>query len=206
MSVTISRIDFKKEMKHLYTAPTGGVVEVNVAAANYLMVDGRGDPNTSKVYREALEALFSTAYPLKFAVKKQHGVDYGVLPLEGLWWMDNGKAFQREDKNSWCWTAMIMQPEFITQELVEHTLAEVRKKKKLPGLDRIRLERLEEGKCVQTLHIGPYSEENEAVARLHSHANEHGYALHGKHHEIYLNTPERTAPEKLKTVLRQPVR
>jgi len=206
MSATISKIDFKKEMNHLFSAPTGRVVEVNVAAANYLMVDGRGDPNTSKDYREAVEALFSTAYPLKFAVKKQQNIDYGVLPLEGLWWVENAEEFDRRDKSSWSWTAMIMQPEFISRDMFEQMLPEVRKKKKLPGVDRIRFERWEEGKCVQTLHVGPYSEEHETIASLHRYAHEQGHALHGKHHEIYLNTPDRTAPEKLRTILRQPVR
>ena len=206
MLAAMSKLDLKKEMKQLYTAPADAVVEITVPAANYLMIDGKGDPNTSHEYREAVEALFSVAYPLKFAVRKKEGIDYGVMPLEGLWWIEGGKPFQRENKNSWRWTAMILQPEFVTKQLFEEVLQEVKKKKKLPALPLLRMERYAEGKVVQTMHHGPYSEEDPTIARLHKHAQDQGYTLAGKHHEIYLNTPDRTAPEKLKTILRQPVR
>jgi hypothetical protein len=199
------KVDLKKEQKQLYTAPIGEVSEVPVPPANYLMISGKGDPNKSKEYSEAIEALFSVAYALKFSVKKSRGIDYGVMPLEGLWWTEAGKPFQSEDKSSWCWTAMILQPEYVTQELFKSVLEEVHKKKKLPALSRIRFEKYTEGKAIQIMHIGPYSEEHSTIERLHRYAQERGYKLAGKHHEIYLNNPPRTAPPKLKTILRQPV-
>lgn len=206
MIATINKVDLKKEMKQLYTAPAGEVVEVVVPGANYLMIDGKGDPNTSKEYSAAIEALFSVSYPLKFAIKKRSGIDYSVMPLEGLWWPEAGALFQGGDRSSWCWTAMILQPEDVTQPLFEEICRDVTKKKKLPALPRLRLQHYSEGKAVQTMHTGPYSEEHSTIDRLHRYATDHGYTLAGKHHEIYLNTPQRTAPEKLKTILRQPVR
>jgi hypothetical protein len=203
--VSTKKVDLKKEQKQLYTAPTNGVSEVPVPPANYLMVSGAGDPNTSKEYREAVEALFSVSYALKFSIKKTKGIDYAVMPLEGLWWTEAGKPFQSEDKSSWCWTAMILQPEYVTQQLFKNILEEVRKKKELPALSRVRFETYREGKAIQTMHIGPYSEEHPTIERLHRYAQEHGYSLAGKHHEIYLNNPPRTAPPRLKTILRQPV-
>jgi hypothetical protein len=203
--VATTKVDLKKEQKQLYTAPTGEVSEVPVPPANYLMVSGVGDPNTSQEYKEAVEALFSVSYALKFSVKKAKGIDYAVMPLEGLWWTEAGKPFQSEDKSSWCWTTMIRQPEYVTQELYRTVLDDVKKKKKLPALSRIRFETYAEGKAIQIMHVGPYSEEHATIERLHHYARERGYKLTGKHHEIYLNNPPRTAPPKLKTILRQPV-
>lgn len=200
------KLDLKKELKNVYTAPTRKVAEVDVPPMKYLMVDGKGDPNTSQEYHQAVEALFSTAYGLKFAVKKSGGVDYSVMPLEGLWWMEGNKPLNPSDKKDWLWTAMIAQPASVTKQLLDSVLDQVRKKKDLPALSRLRFEPLNEGKAVQILHVGPYSAEGPAIAKLHEHAHEHGYSLSGRHHEIYLNTPDRTAPDKLKTVIRQPVR
>ncbi len=206
MPATLSKIDLKKEMKQLYTAPIGRVVELNVPAMRYLMIDGKGDPNTSADFQNGVQALYSTAYTLKFSVKKQLHKDYVVLPLEGLWWVGDGQCFNQENKDSYCWTLMILQPDFITKDLFQSAVADVRAKKQLPGIERIRLERLAEGRCIQTMHIGPYSAEEPTIALLHRHAEEHGCRLTGKHHEIYMGDPRRTAPERLKTIIRQPVR
>lgn len=200
----MSTIDLKKDYKHLYNQSAKEVSVVDVPPMNFLMIDGAGDPNVSVEYQQAMEALFSLSYTLKFRVKKITGVDYAVMPLEGLWWTDNHS--QLVDKSLWKWTAMIMQPEFVTAELVAEALAEVREKKGLAALDRVRFETYHEGLSAQIMHIGPYDAEGPTIARLHSFIRESGYEPCGKHHEIYLSDPRRTAPEKLKTVLRQPVR
>ena len=155
---------------------------------HYLMIDGAGKPNTSTAYREAVEALFTVSYTLKFMIKNgPKSVDYVVLPLEGLWWSDDMNDFVRGNKDNWKWTAMILQPEFITHELFETAKHDAAKKKKLAALDLIRLEAFSEGLCAQTLFIGPYNEEGPAIAHLHNFIGENGYVLTGKHHEIYLN-------------------
>ena len=205
MTLLEKKLDLKKELRLLYDAPKDSVAEVNVPPLHYLMVDGKGDPNTSAEYREAVEALFSTAYGLKFAVKKSGGPDYSVMPLEGLWWTEEGKFFDPSNKRDWLWTASIAQPSIITRDLFDSTVEQIKKKKKLPALARLRFAQLAEGKSVQILHLGPYSAEGPAIAKLHQYAQERGYSLSGKHHEIYLNTPDKTAPEKLKTIIRQPV-
>lgn len=197
--------DLKKELKALYSPPATEVREVDVPAMPYLMIDGQGDPNLAKDYQEAVEALFAVAYALKFFLKKEHGLDYTVMPLEGLWWSDEG-AFDVRRKSALRWTALIAQPEQVTAELFRRVLPEVQKKKPLPALARVHWEVLAEGRCVQIMHVGPYSEEPATIDRLHRHAQAKNYALTGRHHEIYLSDPRKTAPDKVKTVLRQPVR
>ena len=202
----MTKIDFKRELKHHYKPSAREVAVVEVPPMNFLMIDGSGDPNISPEYTAAIEALYAVAYALKFKVKKSKGVDYVVMPLEGLWWTDDPARFDMRDKEKWKWTAMIMQPEYVTEEMFEETLAEVREKKGLAALDKMRFETYHEGLAVQILHIGPYAAEGPTIARLQIYIREHGYQLNGKHHEIYLSDPRRTAPERLKTVLRQPVR
>ncbi|MGD0801973.1 MAG: GyrI-like domain-containing protein, partial [Terracidiphilus sp.] len=158
-------------------------------------------------YQNAIEALFTLSYTLKFTIKKgPRAIDYGVMPLEALWWADDPNSFHLADKSSWKWTAMIAQPEFIGQSNVDAAFATASKKKNLAALDRIRFETLEEGTVAQILYVGPYSAEGPTIQRVHEFIHESGKALHGKHHEIYLNDKRRTAPEKLKTILRQPMR
>jgi len=153
-----------------------------------------------------VEALYSVSYALKFLIKKgATGVDYGVMPLEGLWWVDDMAEFSVDNKGIWKWTVMIMQPEFVTKELVDKALEEVEKKKNLPALSKIRFESYHEGQSAQIMHIGPFSAEGPTIEKLHGFIKEKGYSLRGKHHEIYLSDPRRTAPEKMKTVLRQPI-
>jgi hypothetical protein len=201
-----SALDYKKAMKHLYQPSAKAFVVVDVPPMNFLMIDGHGDPNTAQEYQDAVEALYAVAYALKFTSKKEKGLDYVVPPLEGLWWAQNMEAFTTEDKSAWDWTMMIMQPEWVTQNMFEHALKQVEKKKDLPALPRLRLETYHESLSIQILHIGPYDAEGPTIARMHAFAAENGYQLAGKHHEIYLGDPRKVAPEKLKTVLRQPVR
>jgi hypothetical protein len=204
MGTSTKKLDLKKELKQFYQA-SQDVSEVIVPALQYLMIDGQGDPNTSKEYREAIEALFSLSYAVKFAVKKQGGSDYSVMPLETLWWTEEGRPFLTTDKGSWRWTSMILQPQYVTERLITGVTEEVRKKKALKALPLIRFGKIEEGRSLQIMHVGPYSTEGETISRLHEYGRDRGYTLSGKHHEIYLSAPNRTAAEKLKTILRQPV-
>jgi hypothetical protein len=201
----MKKIDLKKELKHLYQPSAKAVVQVNVLAMSFLMIDGEGDPNTSPAYQAAVEALFSVAYAIKFKVKKTLAIDYGVLPLEGLWWADDLASFASGDKAKWKWTMMIMQPEFVNEAMIGETIAEVKEKKGLPALDLLRLESFHEGKSAQILHVGPFSAEGPTIARVHAFISSHG-KLHGKHHEIYLSDIRKADPSKWKTVIRQPLR
>jgi hypothetical protein len=202
----MQKIDFKKRFPALYSAPAEAPVIVEVPKLNFIMIDGSGDPNTSEEFQQAVEALFSTSYNLKFLIKKGPlAIDYGVLPLEGVWWAEDMTVFTEGDKASWKWTLMIMQPEYVTSELFGQALEQVRKKKDPPALDRLRLESFHEGLSAQLLHIGPFSEEAPTIERLHRFIEENGYHRRDKHREIYLSDLRRTAPEKLKTIIRQPI-
>jgi len=201
----MTKIDYKKELKHLYKPSAKKVVSVEVPTMNYLMVDGEGAPG-SKQHQAAIEALYSVAYTLKFMVKRgEIGIDYGVLPLEGLWWADDMSDFVNDNKDNWQWTMMIMQPELITQELFDQALEQVNSKKDLEAVELLRFESFTEGLCAQTLHVGPFSEEGPTVQRVHDFIGDMGGSLIGKHHEIYLSDIRRAAPENWKTVIRQPM-
>jgi hypothetical protein len=168
------------------------------------MIDGAGDPNNAP-FAEAVSALYSVSYALKFAVRNgPRAIDYPVMPLEGLWWMTGGQRFTPERRDSWLWTAMIMQPEYVTAELVELACADSKRKKGIAAIDRLRFVRFDEGPAAQIMHRGPFADEPATIAQLHAFITGHGHRPRGKHHEIYLNDPLRTAPERLKTVLRQP--
>jgi len=200
-----TKIDLKKELKHLYNPSAKQVSVVEVPEMNFLMIDGTGDPNTSQAYQDAVEALYSIAYALKFMVKKgKSAVDYAVMPLEGLWWVDDMTRFSMNDKDAWKWTSMIMQPEFITAGLFQEALRQVKKKKDLPALSGMRFESFYEGQAAQILYFGPYSDEGPTIERIHRFIVEQARRLRGRHHEIYLSDPRRTAPAKLKTIIRQP--
>ena len=204
---TMEKLDLNKKRKHLYQPPAGKITTVIVPPLTYLMVDGEGDPNNSKTFEQAIEALYSLSYTLKFTLKKSpNPVDYGVMPLEGLWWADDPQVFHAADKSAWKWTAMILQPEFIARSHVDAAFEQVRKKKNPAALDRVRFETLEEGDSVQTLYLGPFADEGPTIQRMHEAIQAAGKQLYGKHHEIYLSDPRRTAPEKLRTILRQPMR
>lgn len=202
----MAKIDYKKEYGDWYTASTSQPKWVQVPPLNYLMIDGHGDPNSAPEYQQAVEALYSLAYALKFKIKKgETGLDYGVLPLEGLWWIPDMSQFTQTSKADWLWTMMILQPPFVTSQLVASVLPEVKRKKYLPGLERIRFESYPEGQAAQIMHLGPYSEEAPSIEKLHTFIQTQGCVLRGKHHEIYLGDPRLSSPEKLRTILRQPV-
>lgn len=199
------KIDLKKELRDLYTAPIRNEAIVDVPELTFLMVDGSGDPNTSIEYRDAVGALYSLSYGLKFAVKKGvEQVDFAVMPLEGLWWSEDPAVFTMEQKDKWLWTAMIMQPKYVTRALFEDTMARVAKKKPSDSLKKVKLSTFREGPSAQIMYVGPYSDEGPTISKLHAFIAQNGYTLAGKHHEIYLGNPERTAPHKLKTIIRQP--
>ncbi len=199
--------DVKRELKALY-APRNVTWEiVDVPRQQFLAIDGRGNPNTAPEYAAAVQALYAVAYVLKFANKRQEGRDFVVAPLEGLWWSEEPAAFMARAKDTWQWTMLIGQPEWITEPMVQAALTTALEKKKLPAIGQIRRLVLEEGWCAQVLHIGPYDEEAPVLAELHgAFFTEHRLTFNGLHHEVYLGDPRRTDPSKLKTVLRQPVR
>jgi hypothetical protein len=197
------KVDLKKELEQLYNPSAKEISVVDVAAMNFLLVDGEGAP-ASPQYVEAVEALFSVSYTLKFMVKKTVGVDYGVMPLEGLWWMDDMTKFSVDRKGEWKWTALIMQPKYVTVEDFKAAVEQVRKKKNPPALSKVRFESFKEGTAAQIMYVGPFSDEGPTLRKIHAYIQNSGHNLRGKHHEIYLNDPSKTAPEKLKTVLRQP--
>jgi hypothetical protein len=199
------KVDLRRELKAFYASPKGKIVVVDVPTIAFLMVDGVGDPNSAPVYREAVEALYSVAYTLKFAFKRQER-DFAVGALEGLWWAEDEAAFLTGDRDKWHWTMMIAMPDFVTTAAVHAAAGEVAAQKGLPGAGRLRRERFSEGMAVQTLYVGPYAGEGPTIAGLHAHIEGIGRQLHGQHHEIYLSDPRRTAPEKLKTIIRQPFR
>jgi hypothetical protein len=201
----MAKIDLKKDLKHLYSPSSKAVSVAEVPPMNFLMIDGTGDPNTAPEYAEAVEALYALAYALKFKVKKSKGqVDYAVMPLEGLWWAEEMSQFSVNNKAAWRWT-MMMQPEYVTAGLFKEVLPEVQKKKNLAALSKARFERYAEGLSAQIMHVGPYAEEGPTVARLHDFIHQSGRKVRSKHHEIYLGDPRKSAPEKLRTVIRQPM-
>ena len=200
------KIDYKKELEHLYKPSPKQAIIVDVPRMNFLMIDGEGDPNTSQTYQDAIEALFSVSYALKFMIKRSElQIDYGVLPLEGLWWTDDMSKFNAVNKDKWKWTSMVMQPEHVSKDFFETAVAQVKKKKKLIALSDMRFESYNEGKAAQIMHIGPFSDEGPTIDRLHSFIRDNNYEPKGKHHEIYLSDFRKTAPDKLKAAIRQPI-
>jgi hypothetical protein len=200
------KTDFKKELAS-YSARRGTFSLVTVPRMQFLMIDGHGDPNTAPAYQEALTSLYPLAYALKFLSKNELGRDYAVMPLEGLWWADDMDAFtHRRDKAQWDWTLMLMTPDWLTPEHVEAARATVARKGAAPALGAVRLAALDEGLCVQTLHVGSYDDEAPVLEAMHhTFIPANGLRMTGKHHEIYLSDPRRTSPERLRTLLRQPV-
>ena len=201
----MTKVDLKQQLKHLYQPSAKEVVLVEVPPMNYLMVDGEGDPNTSQAYADAVAALYAVAYTVKFMVKKGPlAIDYGVMPLEGLWWAEDMANFSVDDKSSWQWTMMIMQPDFVTAALVDTAIADVKKKKTPAAIAKVRFAALIEGTCAQILHIGPFSAEGPTIAKVHQFIAARG-KLTGKHHEIYLSDIRKADPAKWKTIIRQPM-
>ena len=201
----MEKLDFKKTRANYFKASKNFTVE-KFPKYKYLMVDGQGDPNTSKAFQEAMELLYSTAYTIKFTRKNSSGQDFAVMPTEGLWWAKNMKAFTAGDKAKWFWTMMIMMPDDLTQAEFKKAATTVKEKKGF-RTELLRLDTLVEGLSVQYMHVGPYSEEGPKIAQMHDEfmpANK--LAPTGKHHEIYLCDPRKSDPSKLKTIIRQPVK
>ncbi len=204
----MEKLDLKKTLKTLYKPSGKKISIVDVPRLNYLMADGKGDPNSSVDFQEAVSALFSVSYTLKFMVKRGKTAlpaqDYAVMPLEALWWSDDMHNFQLGKKNDWQWTVMVLQPNFITAEMINAAREEAAKKKALPAAGLLRLETYQEGQSAQILYTGPYADEAPTIQAIHQFIDGQGGKKTGKHHEIYLNDPQRTASEKLKTVICQP--
>lgn len=202
----MDKTDFKRTLA-CYRAPRGRFEVIDVPDLQYLMVDGHGDPNSSTSFTEAIEALYPVAYKLKFASKRDLGRDYVVPPLEGLWWAEDLDSFTaRRDKSRWDWTLMLMVPEWIDRAMVTAAVDQAAARNRPARLDDVRLETLSEGRCVQTLHVGSFDDEADVLARLHHEViPEQGLRMAGKHHEIYLSDFRKVAPERLRTILRQPV-
>ncbi|HLE15131.1 MAG TPA: GyrI-like domain-containing protein [Anaerolineales bacterium] len=206
----MEKLDLRKQFKHLYQPSAKKVELVEVPPFQFAMVDGEIEPGVlpglSPAFQEAVQALYGITYTLKFMSKlrAENPIDYKVMALEGLWWVDEGD-FDITRPGDWRWTVMIMQPDHITETMFQEALEQLRKKKPGPGLDKLRLETFEEGLSMQIMHIGPYAEEPATIEKMHAFAAENGYSLRGKHHEIYLGDPRTADPAKLKTGLRQPV-
>ncbi|WP_413333078.1 GyrI-like domain-containing protein [Brevibacterium sp. GP-SGM9] len=208
----MDKIDPKKSMLG-YRAKRGEFETLELPARQYLMIDGHGDPNSSPEFTSAVESLYPLAYGLKFLSKRELERDYVVPPLEALWWADDMSAFTTaREKSSWDYTLMLLVPDWLSGDDVDRVTDTLREKKRAqaqtttPRLGEIRLEQLREGTCIQTLHIGPFDAEAEVLARLHDEVvPQSGFELAGKHHEIYLSDFRRVAPERLRTILRQPV-
>ncbi len=199
------KLDLRRTME-AYRARQGEFRVVDVPDLQYLAVDGAGDPNTV-AFSEALAALYPVAYALKTLSRREHGRDYVVPPLEGLWWADDMTAFTaRRDKTRWRWTAMILVPEWLDRDAVSRAVAQVAARRRPSRLGDLRLEPLSEGWCVQTLHVGSFDDEAEVLRRLHHEVvPDRGLRLTGRHHEIYLSDARRVPPERRRTILRQPV-
>lgn len=201
----MTMVGFTKEIEVLLKPKTEPAF-VAVPEMSYIMVDGKGDPNKGgSGYTQAIETLYGLAYTMKFAIKKARGEEFKVGPLESLWWAEGMENFLHLRKDEWLWTAMIMLPDLVTPADFDSAVAELKRKKDPPALPKARLERWEEGPGAQLLYIGPYKDEGPTITRLHSFIEEQGYRLRGRHHEIYLGDPRRTAPERLRTIIRQPV-
>ncbi len=210
----MDKFDYKKNLKELYFPPAKNPVVVEVPAMNFLLIDGEGDPNTSQAFQDAVEALYGTAYTVKFMLKKEgRGAEYTVPPLEGLWYADDPRVFLQGIRDEWRWTLGLMQPDWVNEADALEGMRRLREKKggdAAPvglgaALDRMRFSSFDEGRSAQVMHIGPFSEEGPTIERLMAFIEENGFQLRGHHHEIYLSDFRRTDPARLKTVLRHPV-
>lgn len=201
------KLDLKKSLSGIYKPRGTECILVTPPPLQVVAVEGVGNPNTAQSWIDAVGALYSVAYTLKFMLKALGNTpEFAMMPLEALWWAPDGEEFRTDDKSNWLWRAFIVLPDFVTQEQVDEALAIAKNKKDLAGLQSVVFSEFDEGPSAQVLHIGPYAEEAPTITRLHAFIEAQGLALSGKHHEIYLSDPGRTAPEKLKTVIRRPVK
>jgi hypothetical protein len=201
----MKKVDLYKEQKELYFPKSILPVEIDVPEFWFLMIDGKGNPNTSKEYQNSVQALFSLSYTIKFMLKKgKEQIDYKVLPLEGLWWAEDMNDFMTGNKENWLWTMMIRQPEFVTKEHVAMAFEQLKKKKPEIDYSKVRFEKFKEGTSVQMMYIGPFTDEGPAITKIHEYIKSRGNKVFGKHHEIYLSDIRKADPEKWRTVIRQP--
>ena len=207
----MEKLDLRKKYKPLYQPSEKKVEVVDVPALKFVMIDGQIEPGmapgTSPVFHEAMMAAYGISFTLKFMSKLriENPIDYSVMALEALWWVEDGD-FDITLPDNWKWTVMMLQPDHITADMFAAGLEQLRVKRgESEALAKMRLEGFTEGLCVQTMHFGPYSAEMATIAKMQAFMEENGYRRRGQHHEIYLGDPRRTSPEKLKTVLRQPV-
>jgi hypothetical protein len=206
----MQQADLRKLHKSLYS-PKFQPQIVDVPSFPFIMVDGKGDPNNSKEFSEAIESIYGVAYTLKFLHKKfpEYDFDFTMMPLEGLWWTPDMREFNMQDKSNWLWTLMIMMPEFITPAIFEKAKTLAFEKKGNARIKELRLEDFKEGRAAQVLYIGAYKDEGPTILDLHKFIHEQGGKFEGvkeKHHEIYMSDARKTAPDKLKTIIRQPFR
>lgn len=211
----MEKFDYKKEYKDLYQPKTKPSI-IEIPEMIFIAIDGKGDPNTSDEYKEALEILYGLSFTIKMS--KMSGTppegyfEYVVPPLEGLWYVDDAKfdGTNITDKNRFCWISMIRQPEFVTEKVFENARNALAKKKRELDLSKARLMKMTEGLCTQIMHKGAYDNEPESIAKIREFAEKGGYTEDISdtrfHHEIYLSDPRRCAPENLKTVIRHPIR
>jgi len=202
----MEKVDFKKEYSDLYKPRKGKIVTVSVPKMKFLMIDGKGNPNTSRDFKDAMNILFTVSYGVKFLMKQKFEKDYVVMPPEGLWWAENMDDFLSGEKDKWLWTIMMMQPEFVRAEHIKEASDNAVRKGKLTSelLSKARFELFEEGECVQTIYVGSFDEETETIKNMHDMIKNNGWELCGKHHEIYLSDARKVAPEKYRTIIRQP--
>ncbi|MGQ4876913.1 MAG: GyrI-like domain-containing protein [Promethearchaeia archaeon] len=205
------KFDYKKEFPDLYSPSSKEPMIVDVPPMKFWMIDGKGDPNNSKSFQEAIKIVYSASYTLKMKIVKKENPskDYVVPPLEGLWWTEGNKQWSMENRDNWYWTIMIRIPDFVTELQIEKALNLLNENdnlKDLPSLKKLKIETYNEGLSVQILHIGPYSAEIQTLKKLDEFIEKNGYIYHKKHHEIYLNDPRRTKPQNLKTILRHPIK
>lgn len=206
------KLDLRKELKRYYSPSAKKVEVIDVPCFHFAMIDGKIEPGfgpgTSPAFHEAMQALYGISYTLKFMMKqrKDDPIDFPVMALEGLWWVEDGE-FVWGSKDNWAYKVMILQPDQVTPAIFDQALEQMRKKKgDQPVFAQLRLEAFEEGPCLQIMHLGPYNSELGTIEKMDLFARENGYQMHGKHHEIYLGNPMRSQPEKLKTILRHPIR
>ncbi len=203
-------LDLKKQYKDLYSPSAKVVQVVSVPNLRFIRIDGEIEegyrPGDSPGFAAATEAIYGISYTLKFASKQrpENPIDYPVMALEGQWWVEQG-VYDFNNTAGWKYSLMMMQPEHITPQMFGEALEKLRKKRPNPALAALRLEDFVEGRAIQVMHIGPYSSEPETIRRMDEFAVEHGYTLHGRHHEIYLSDPRRADAEKMKTILRHPI-
>lgn len=202
--INMSKIDYKKELKSLYSGKKGDFNIVLVPRLKYLQIHGSGDPNTDPSYAESVEALYTIAYTIKFICKKAEK-DFVVMPLEGLWYADDHRVFNSREKQKWSWTMLLMIPDFVSDDIFKEAVQGSKKKKDNLKIEEVSLICLEEGLSVQTLHVGSYDDETPVISEMYKFIEENGFKFNGEHHEIYLSDPRKISSENLKTIIRQPV-